>query len=41
MSVQLALKRLGYKSVVTDAEKEIREADRVIFPGVGEALTTM
>ena len=41
MSVQLALKRLGYNSVVTGDEAEIRKADRVIFPGVGEALTTM
>lgn len=41
MSVQFALKRLGYDAVVTDDEKIIRNSDRFIFPGVGEASTTM
>ncbi|MCF8390357.1 MAG: imidazole glycerol phosphate synthase subunit HisH [Bacteroidales bacterium] len=41
MSVQFALKRLGYNSEVTDNESIIRNSDRVIFPGVGEAATTM
>ena len=40
-SVQFALERLGYDSVVTDDQKFIRSADRVIFPGVGEAGNTM
>ncbi|HYW94402.1 MAG TPA: imidazole glycerol phosphate synthase subunit HisH [Bacteroidales bacterium] len=41
MSVQYALARLGYEAVVTDNPGYIRHADRVIFPGVGEASTTM
>jgi len=40
-SVQNALSRLGVESAVTDDEKELRSADRVIFPGVGEASTAM
>ncbi len=40
-SVQFALKRLGYDSVVTADKEVIRSADKVIFPGVGEASTTM
>jgi imidazole glycerol-phosphate synthase subunit HisH len=40
-SVQNALNRLGYKSIITDYETEIRKADKVIFPGVGEASTAM
>ena len=40
-SVQNALSRLGVESIVTDDEKELRNADRVIFPGVGEASTAM
>ncbi len=41
MSVQNALTRLGYKSVITDDVDEILEADKVIFPGVGEASSAM
>jgi len=41
MSVDYALQRLGIKATVTDDHSLIREADRVIFPGVGEASTTM
>lgn len=41
MSVNYALKRIGYNAVVTDDDQFIRNADRVIFPGVGEAATTM
>ncbi len=33
-SVQYALQRLGYDSVVTDDNEEIKNADKVIFPGV-------
>ena len=40
-SVQNALSRLGVESFVTDDEKELRSAERVIFPGVGEASTAM
>jgi imidazole glycerol-phosphate synthase subunit HisH len=40
-SVQNALNRLGYESIITDEEEEIRNADKVIFPGVGEASTAM
>ena len=40
-SVQNALTRLGYKSIITDNENEILDADKVIFPGVGEASSAM
>ena len=40
-SVENALLRLGYECVVTDDEKTIREAEKVIFPGVGEASSAM
>ena len=40
-SVKNALKRLGYNSIVTDDREEILNADKVIFPGVGEASTAM
>ena len=40
-SVDYALKRLGVEASVTADHDEIRSADRVIFPGVGEASTTM
>lgn len=40
-SVDYALKRLGIDASVTADHDEIRSADRVIFPGVGEASTTM
>lgn len=40
-SVQYALERIGASAVVTDDEAEIRRADRVIFPGVGEASGAM
>jgi imidazole glycerol-phosphate synthase subunit HisH len=41
MSVDYALQRLGIKAEVTDDPDLIRAADKVIFPGVGEANTTM
>ncbi len=41
MSVDYALQRLGVKAKVTDDFDYIRSADKVIFPGVGEASTTM
>jgi glutamine amidotransferase len=40
-SVDHALKRLGVEGVVTDDFATITSADKVIFPGVGEAGTTM
>jgi glutamine amidotransferase len=40
-SVENALKRIGQEAVVTDNPDVIRAADKVIFPGVGEAGTTM
>lgn len=40
-SVDYALKRLGVNAIITSDEEDIRSADKVIFPGVGEAETTM
>lgn len=40
-SVKNAVERLGYSCVVTDEETLIRKADKVIFPGVGEASSAM
>lgn len=40
-SVQNALERLGYSSLVTDDPKLIQQAEKVIFPGVGEASSAM
>lgn len=40
-SVLFAVRRLGQEAVVTDNPEVIRKADKVIFPGVGEASTTM
>ncbi|OFY39102.1 MAG: imidazole glycerol phosphate synthase, glutamine amidotransferase subunit [Bacteroidetes bacterium RBG_13_44_24] len=40
-SVRNALLRLGYDSMITDNRKEILKADKVIFPGVGEAGSAM
>jgi glutamine amidotransferase len=40
-SVDFALQRLGVSALITADPEEIRSADRVIFPGVGEASTTM
>ena len=40
-SVDFALQRFGVSALITDDQYEIRTADRVIFPGVGEASTTM
>ncbi len=40
-SVDYALKRLGIEPVITDDPEYICKADKVIFPGVGEALSTM
>lgn len=40
-SVIHALNRLGVNGLLTDKEEELNSADKVIFPGVGEASTTM
>lgn len=40
-SVQNAITRLGYESIITDNPEEIRKATKVIFPGVGEASSAM
>lgn len=40
-SVDHALKRLGVSAEITDDPDTIVSADKVIFPGVGEAATTM
>lgn len=40
-SVSSALKRLNVDATITDDKEVIRQADRIIFPGVGEASTTM
>ena len=40
-SVLFALERIGINAVVTDNHDEIRQADKVIFPGVGEASSAM
>ena len=40
-SVLYALERIGHTAMVTDNADEIRNADKVIFPGVGEASTAM
>ncbi len=41
MSVSYALNRLGIEPIITDSVDELRSADRIIFPGVGEASTAM
>ncbi len=40
-SVANALERLGVHAIVSDEPETIKSADRVIFPGVGEASTAM
>jgi len=40
-SVVNALGRLGVESVLTDSAEELQAADKVIFPGVGEASSAM
>jgi imidazole glycerol-phosphate synthase subunit HisH len=40
-SVQFALRRLGVEAVWTDDPDTLRRADKVIFPGVGEASSAM
>ncbi|MGZ5245817.1 MAG: imidazole glycerol phosphate synthase subunit HisH [Flavitalea sp.] len=40
-SVLYALERIGIQAEVTDDKEKIQRADKVIFPGVGEASTAM
>ncbi|MEM7655509.1 MAG: imidazole glycerol phosphate synthase subunit HisH, partial [Bacteroidota bacterium] len=40
-SVIYALERLGIVPVLSDDPETIQKADKVIFPGVGEASSTM
>lgn len=40
-SIKFAAKRLGYDAKLSSDAKEIRLADKVIFPGVGEASSAM
>jgi imidazole glycerol-phosphate synthase subunit HisH len=40
-SVKYALQRLGIEPVVTNNPEELMGADKVIFPGVGEAASAM
>ncbi|MCB0474671.1 MAG: imidazole glycerol phosphate synthase subunit HisH, partial [Flavobacteriaceae bacterium] len=40
-SIRFALNRLGYEAELTHDAEKIKMADRVIFPGVGEASSAM
>jgi len=40
-SVKFALNRLGVEPILSNDPEVLRSADKVIFPGVGEASTTM
>lgn len=40
-SIKFAIKRLGFEAVLSSNEAEIKAADKVIFPGVGEASSAM
>lgn len=40
-SIKFALERLGYHGVLSSDAEEIKKADKVIFPGVGEASSAM
>ena len=40
-SVMYALDRIGQNYLLTDDHEQIKKADKVIFPGVGEASTAM
>jgi len=36
-----AVKRLGYDCIITDDKAQIQNAEKVLFPGVGEAVSAM
>ncbi|QOG00998.1 imidazole glycerol phosphate synthase subunit HisH [Flavobacterium sp. MDT1-60] len=40
-SIMFAIERLGFKAVLSNNPEEIKQADKVIFPGVGEASSAM
>ncbi|NKI25004.1 imidazole glycerol phosphate synthase subunit HisH [Arenibacter sp. 6A1] len=40
-SIKFAIQRLGYEAVLSSDKEEILAADKVIFPGVGEAGSAM
>jgi glutamine amidotransferase len=40
-SIMFAIERLGFKAVLSNDAAEIQSADKVIFPGVGEASSAM
>lgn len=40
-SIKFAIKRLGYEAILSHDIEEITSADKVIFPGVGEASSAM
>jgi len=40
-SIKFAIKRLGYEAILSHDIVEIQSADKVIFPGVGEASSAM
>ncbi|RUT68778.1 imidazole glycerol phosphate synthase subunit HisH [Flavobacterium cupreum] len=40
-SIMFAIERLGFKAVLSNNPQEIQTADKVIFPGVGEASSAM
>ncbi|SDR76136.1 imidazole glycerol phosphate synthase subunit HisH [Gramella sp. MAR_2010_147] len=40
-SIKFAIKRLGFEAELSNDASEIRNADKVIFPGVGEAGSAM
>lgn len=40
-SVDCALKRVGLEAEITDDKEILMSADKIIFPGVGEAASTM
>jgi glutamine amidotransferase len=40
-SIKIAIERLGFKAVLSNNPDEIKAADKIIFPGVGEASSAM
>ena len=40
-SIKFAIQRLGFEAVLSNDSSEIQQADKVIFPGVGEASSAM
>lgn len=40
-SIKFAIERLGYEAILSNNPEEIKSADKVIFPGVGEASSAM